>query len=405
MKKFLLLLLSGAIFGACSDRAAHPALVTGVVMPPESRVFTPGDGVTVSAEGFEADDEIMFEIHWEEGAEGFAPNGCAKGVRGIVTARSAASVTFLAPGHYPASTATVLLFRRGHLMPLGKIRVADGVPESEALYGISDSDTDKTVIDRIDLSTGGVTPIETLGAGRGITCAVGLPGSGWICGVYSGSMVGFDLTMNYYNDFGYRSCLLAGQITDSSVGLISHDAGWLRLTTQTMTRTPSPAQVSWPVPDEVVHTLAVQPFVRVGSDLLLAQRNADGTCAPVVLRVSGGAGSGEAVEADAMVPFWTAVPSAADPDKMVQAGGYAVSKEGRTQLRLFDPVSGSLGGPLCEVEGTVLSVSEFVRDGRPKLCMLCEEADVRRIWVYDLLSDSGYRLPGEFGCSRIVAAK
>ena len=289
MKKFLLLLLSGAIFGACSDRAAHPALVTGVVMPPESRVFTPGDGVTVSAEGFEADDEIMFEIHWEEGAEGFAPNGCAKGVRGIVTARSAASVTFLAPGHYPASTATVLLFRRGHLMPLGKIRVADGVPESEALYGISDSDTDKTVIDRIDLSTGGVTPIETLGAGRGITCAVGLPGSGWICGVYSGSMVGFDLTMNYYNDFGYRSCLLAGQITDSSVGLISHDAGWLRLTTQTMTRTPSPAQVSWPVPDEVVHTLAVQPFVRVGSDLLLAQRNADGTCAPVVLRVSGGA--------------------------------------------------------------------------------------------------------------------
>ena len=290
-------------------------------------------------------------------------------------------------------------------MPLGKIRVADGVPESEALYGISDSDTDKTVIDRIDLSTGGVTPIETLGAGRGITCAVGLPGSGWICGVYSGSMVGFDLTMNYYNDFGYRSCLLAGQITDSSVGLISHDAGWLRLTTQTMTRTPSPAQVSWPVPDEVVHTLAVQPFVRVGSDLLLAQRNADGTCAPVVLRVSGGAGSGEAVEADAMVPFWTAVPSAADPDKMVQAGGYAVSKEGRTQLRLFDPVSGSLGGPLCEVEGTVLSVSEFVRDGRPKLCMLCEEADARRIWVYDLLSDSGYRLPGEFGCSRIVAAK
>ena len=109
--------------------------------------------------------------------------------------------------------------------------------------------------------------------------------------------------------------------------------------------------------------------------------------------------------ADEMVPFWTAVPSAADPDKMVQAGGYAVSKEGRTQLRLFDPVSGSLGGPLCEVEGTVLSVSEFVRDGRPKLCMLCEEADVRRIWVYDLLSDSGYRLPGEFGCSRIVAAK
>ena len=217
--------------------------------------------------------------------------------------------------------------------------------------------------------------------------------------------VGFDLTMNYYDDFGYRSCLLAGQITDSSVGLVSHDAGRLTLTTRSVTRTPSAGSVSWQVPDEIVRTLIVQPFVRVGSDLLLAQRNADGTCIPVLLRISGGWGPGEAVAADAMVPFWTAVPSAADPDKMVQAGGYAVSKEGRTQLRLFDPVSGSLGGPLCEVEGTVLSVSEFVRDGRPKLCMLCEETDVRRIWVYDLLSDSGYRLPGEFGCSRIVAAK
>lgn len=102
--------------------------------------------------------------------------------------------------------------------------------------------------------------------------------------------------------------------------------------------------------DEVVHTLAVQPFVRVGSDLLLAQRNADGTCAPGGARVSGGAGSGEAVEADAMVPFWTAVPSAADPDKMVQAGGYAVSKEGITQLRLFNTAGdGTFGETLAEV--------------------------------------------------------
>ena len=402
----LFLLLSGAIFGACSsDKDRVPVFVKNVVMPPDSWVFAPGDGVTVSAEGFEADDEIMLEIHWQESAEGFAPEGYAKGVRGIVTVRSATSVTFLAPGHYPASTVRVLLLRRGRMMPLGKIRVANGTPKAEALYGISKSDTDETLIERIDLSTGGVTRVATLGIGRGIACAVGLPGSGWIYGVCSGSMAGFDLTMNYYDDFGYRSCLLAGQITDSSVGLVSHDAGRLTLTTRSVTRTPSAGSVSWQVPDEIVRTLIVQPFVRVGSDLLLAQRNADGTCIPVLLRISGGWGPGEAVAADAMVPFWTAVPSAADPDKMVQAGGYAVSKEGRTQLRLFDPVSGSLGGPLCEVEGTVLSVSEFVRDGRPKLCMLCEETDVRRIWVYDLLSDSGYRLPGEFGCSRIVAAK
>ena len=227
----LFLLLSGAIFGACSpDKDRVPVFVKNVVMPPDSWVFAPGDGVTVSAEGFEADDEIMLEIHWQESAEGFAPEGYAKGVRGIVTVRSATSVTFLAPGHYPASTVRVLLLRRGRMMPLGKIRVANGTPKAEALYGISKSDTDETLIERIDLSTGGVTRVATLGIGRGIACAVGLPGSGWIYGVCSGSMAGFDLTMNYYDDFGCRNYLFAGQVTDSSVGLISHDAGRLTLT-------------------------------------------------------------------------------------------------------------------------------------------------------------------------------
>ena len=137
----LFLLLSGAIFGACSpDKDRVPVFVKNVVMPPDSWVFAPGDGVTVSAEGFEADDEIMLEIHWQESAEGFAPEGYAKGVRGIVTVRSATSVTFLAPGHYPASTVRVLLLRRGRMMPLGKIRVANGTPKAEALYGISKSD-------------------------------------------------------------------------------------------------------------------------------------------------------------------------------------------------------------------------------------------------------------------------
>lgn len=61
---------------------------------------------------------------------------------------------------------------------------------------------------------------------------------------------------------------------------------------------------------------------------------------------------GEAVEADAMVPFWTAVPSAADPDKMVQAGGYAVSKEGITQLRLFNTAGdGTFGETLARGSG------------------------------------------------------
>ena len=408
MKKFLLLLLSGAIFGACSDKKVRLVLVTDVVMPPESWVFTPGDGVTVSAEGFEPDDEIMLEIYWEEGAEGFAPNGSARGMRGIVTARTAASITFLAPGHYPASTTRVLLFRQGRIMPLGEIRVADGTPKAAALYGISDSDTDETMIDRIDPATGGVTRVATLGIGRGITCAVGVPGSGWIYGVYSGSMTGFDLTMDYYNDFGGQDYLFAGQVSYSTVGLLSYNAERLTLTTQTATRSDySPAPISWPVPEEVVQALAVQPFVRVGSDLLLALCNADGTCAPVVLRVSGGAGSGEAVEADAMVPFRTVTASADEPGKMVQVGGYAVSKDGKTQLRLFDTAGdGLLGEALAEVPGTVLSVTEYVSEnGTLEIYLLCEAGGVRRIHIFDALKKTQRTLPGEFGCSRIVAAK
>ena len=48
MKRILFLLLSGAIFGACSsDKNRVPVFVKNVVMPPDSWVFTPGDEVTV----------------------------------------------------------------------------------------------------------------------------------------------------------------------------------------------------------------------------------------------------------------------------------------------------------------------------------------------------------------------
>ena len=135
-------------------------------LPPESRVFTPGDGVTVSAEGFEADDEIMFEIHWEEGAEGVRPERLRQRRAGDRHGALRRERHLSGPGALPCFDGHGAAVPPGASDALGKIRVADGVPESEALYGISDSDTDKTVIDRIDLSTGGVTPIETLGAGR-----------------------------------------------------------------------------------------------------------------------------------------------------------------------------------------------------------------------------------------------
>ena len=80
MKKSLLLLLFGTILCACADKNERLVFVTDIVMPSQSQVFTPGDEVTVSARGVEADDRIMFEVYWEEGAESFAPNGSARGV-------------------------------------------------------------------------------------------------------------------------------------------------------------------------------------------------------------------------------------------------------------------------------------------------------------------------------------
>ena len=141
----------GAIFGACSDRAAHPALVTGVVMPPESRVFTPGDGVTVSAEGFEADDENHVRNPLGGGRRGFALNGCAKRRAGDRHGALRRERHLSGPGALPCFDGHGAAVPPGASVPLGKIRVADGVPESEALYGISDSDTDGAAIDRIDL--------------------------------------------------------------------------------------------------------------------------------------------------------------------------------------------------------------------------------------------------------------
>ena len=219
-------------------------------------------------------------------------------------------------------------------------------------------------------------------------------------------MTGFDLTMNYYNDFGYQDYLFIGQVSDSAVALLSYDAGRLRLTTQNVTRTSYPAPLSWDMPEEVVQQLAVQPFVRAGSDLLLTLCNGDGTCTPLSLSVSGGSGLGKTVGADAMVPFWT-VAASDEPDKFYQVGGYAVSKDGVTQLRLFNASGdGTFGETLAEFPGTVLSVTEYAPDSSTlEIYLLCEADGVRRIHIYDALKKMQRTLPGEFGCSQIVAAK
>ena len=92
---------------------------------------------------------------------------------------------------------------------------------------------------------------------------------------------------------------------------------------------------------------------------------------------------------------------------MVQAGGYAVSAGGKTQLRLFNAAGdGAFGETLAEVPGTALSVTEYAPDKDSlEIYLLCEADGMRRIHVYDALKKTQRTLPGEFGCSEIVMAK
>ena len=113
MKKIYLFLLFGLLLAACvKDDDKQPILVTDIVMPAAGTVFNPGDKVTIKAQGFQTDDDIMFEIYWplpDEPALNY--QGYARGVLPVMLEQTATSITFLAPGHYPASTTKILLRR------------------------------------------------------------------------------------------------------------------------------------------------------------------------------------------------------------------------------------------------------------------------------------------------------
>lgn len=141
MTKNYLFLLLGLLLAACSsdDKDEQAILVTNVVMPASGTVFKPGEKVTIMAKGFQDNDEIMFDIRWPLQDE-VLHEGYAKGGRGVITEKTATSITFLAPGHWPASTTEILLRRSGQMMSLGKISVADGqAPKDFQLYGIINS--------------------------------------------------------------------------------------------------------------------------------------------------------------------------------------------------------------------------------------------------------------------------
>lgn len=405
MKRVLAILLCAVLLAGCGLKEKHPykVLVTDVVMPPEDKLFAPGDEVTVSAQGLEADDAILLEIRWPLSPVSSVPEGSASGVWGVLTSRTASSLTFLAPGHYPASSVTVLLFRGGDTMPLGTISVSDGELKEPAIYGLTRCDTDETVIELITHTE--TTPVMTLGIGRDIECAVGTNGTGWIYGLYSGSAVGVDLTMRYFEDFGFGEFVAAGQLSDGIVGYLRCEGKELFLETP-VTRSPV-ARLSWRLPEGVEPEMIVRkPFVFFQNMLLLTVRLAEGTYAPLVLSLWGKAGLGEARQADAMIPLWTVIPSPDVEGEYIQIAGYAISNGDRTWIWSFDLVSGTFQEQLLIVMGTVLSVVTYVPDGEmPRLCLLRDEAGERSILIYDTEHFSSAIYITGVTCSEIAAAK
>lgn len=410
MKKYFGLFACAALLTACGlKEKPQPDLLTDVVMPPHTWVFAPGEGVTVRAQGFEAGDEIVLDIEWKNGDGEFAPEGFARGVWGVITDRTATSLTFLAPGHYPASTVGVSLRRAGRTMPLGSIAVSDGRPEQAELYGVTASDADATAIVRIDRNTGAATPVVKLDAGQKLSCAVNAFGSGCIYGISAdGAEALYDLTMHYHATSSINSLLTACPISDAQVVFLRYEDERLDLISQSLTRSSGISATQWRLPEGVTpERIEKHPFVRVQNAFLLTVDHGDGSRSPMGLSLYGKTGLGEAVEADAMIPFRTLTASALEPDKWEMTGGYALSKDGTTQLRLFDPdKSRELGKTLAEVPGTVLSVTEAAPDVETlEIYLLCQVGGVRRIHVYDAVKKTLRTLPGETTCSEIVMAK
>lgn len=419
MKKLIALFLFGAFLCACTtDEGDRTPFVTDVVMPPASQVFAPGDEVTVTAHGFEADDDIMLRITWPL-SQASVSEGYADGVWAVVTGHTESSISFLAPGGYPAGTTEVKLFRRGKAMSMGKISVSDGQPPEElSLYGIAPCLTGETAIDRVDMQTGELTRIEALGVPRGIRCVVNTPGSNRIYGIAPDGNIGaaafYDLTMRYFRDSGYDNVVVAGTLANSAA-FLRYEDGRLVLMELSMTRSdmPSPPPVSWQLPADVTpEMLGGNPFIMVyGGYLLLSAHTAPDTYTPLVLTglIDGGgytAKPGDAEQADAMVPFGV-LDKETDGEAYYAVGGYAVAKGGVTELRLYNPVSMEFDRTLATVQATVRSVAVRHAEGKTvEIFMLCDAGDSgNQIWVYDMESGSETVLCGDVSCSEIVLAK
>lgn len=357
MKKIYLFLLFGLLLAACAkDDDKQPILVTDIVMPAAGTVFNPGDKVTISAQGFQPDDDVMFEIYWplpDEPALNY--QGHARGVLPVMLEQTATSITFLAPGHYPASTTKILLRRAGDIMTLGEIAVSNGqAPEEFQLYGITNSHSDtgyKNCIQHVNLTQANPTDIVELAEDqKDFSCVVNAPESQRLCGIQTKDGIRkvycYDLSMRYWQDTGLENILTLCNNTDGSITAVrqisSNEVVLVSVTTSGYTRSQMPPMAHrYELPANIKpEALTRYPGVQSSaSQLLLSADNGNNSFAPVVLDLqSSKVHVGEQIQATALIPFWTITDKKDNgTTEYVRTGGYAIVKtDGQTELCLWD---------------------------------------------------------------------
>lgn len=388
MKKLSLLFLFALLLTACSDdddQAKDPIFVTDITITDAHKTFNPGDAVTVKAKGFLESDQLILDIFWPLVNEPLFQEGFSQYNRAIVTERTANSITFRAPGHYPASRVELYLEREGERMPLGEISVSDGQsPKEPQLYGITNSLATYTPtvprgIVRIDLETKEISDVVRFGEGEDFRQVANDRGTNILCGIGEKdgkkSINSYDLSMHYWGNPTERNVINLCTNFNNIIALqaISDNVLTYYSISSSNTRMNMPPVTAPEInlPDGLKpESLSRYPGARTGSYLLLSADNADGTFSPIVIDLSSERlYRHDPIETNALIPFWIMEPDAKNPDTLKCSGGYIISRGNgsETKFCLWNPITGTLEAPFTTFTNDVRSAAMyFSGDGQTR---------------------------------------
>lgn len=414
MKNLSLFLLLCLLFAACAkDEDKEPILVTDIVMPTQTS-FQPGDN-------------FMFEIYWplpDQPAMNY--QGYALGVSPVMVEQTATSITFLAPGHYPASKTKIRLRRSGDIMTLGEISVTSGeAPKEFQLYGIVNSHSSTSYdncIEHVNFTDTPTNIVKLTEDQKDFSCVANVPESQNLCGIQTKDGVrrvfSYDLSMRFWQDMGLENILTLcnGQSSIIAVRQISTNEMMLASIgswpyTRNIDQT---LNYRYELPAEIKpEALTRYPGVQGSSYLLLSADNGNNSFTPVVLSLNQSSTkvyTGNPIEATALIPFWTIISGKdTGTTKYVRTGGYAVVRadDGRTDLCLWDQTTMSLKEPFATFPNSARSVTMLAQDTETmKIYVLFDtNRGGRLIYAYDLVKKDWQRVPDNYPYSEIVMAR